>query len=221
MYLGASVPTGLLVSTVWGTGEDVREAGSGNIGATNVFRTHGGRVAAAVLALDLGKGWFAVLLARALWPEGGVVWEAAAGLTAFVGHCLPIFLAFRGGKGVATGAGVMLALAPGPCLVAIGVWVLLLRVTGRSSVASLAAAAALVVAVAVWAPQAWVAGVPLALGVGLTHTGNLRRLVEGSETPVIAPVQWGRPADAVSPAELLERGPAGQPLSTPGAAGEE
>lgn len=212
VYLGASIPFGVLISTLFGVGEDVRHAGSGNIGTTNVFRTQGGGVAAVVLTLDLAKGLLAVLLARWLWPEGGVWWETAAGLVAFAGHCLPVYLAFRGGKGVATGAGMMLALAPIPAVGAIVVWAALLAATGRSSVASLAAAASLVVGVLWWAPEAWGAGVALAIGVGLTHTGNLRRLVDGSEAALIAPIRRGR-TPTIPPEDLLRRGPSGAPVA--------
>jgi len=220
VYLAASVPFGLLLSTLWGRGEDVREAGSGNIGTTNVFRTQGRWVALAVLGLDLGKGLLAVLLARLVWPEGGIAWEAAAALTAFAGHCLPIYLAFRGGKGVATGAGAMIALAPVPAGFAVVTWGVLLALSGRSSIASLGAAAVLVVAVVFLRPDVLVAAGLIALGVGLTHTGNLRRLVEGTEAAVITPIRRGTVA-TFDPHELLGRGPAGEGARAPSLWDEE
>lgn len=220
VYLAASVPFGLLLSTLWGRGEDVREAGSGNIGTTNVFRTQGRGVALAVLGLDIGKGLFSVLLARWMWPEGGIAWEAAAALTAFTGHCLPVYLAFRGGKGVATGAGAMIALAPGPAAFAVAAWGGLLALTGRSSVASLGAAGVLLVAVVWLRPDVLVAAGLIAAGVGMTHTGNLRRLVEGTEAAVITPIRRG-PQLTFDPHELLARGPAGEGTRAPALWAEE
>lgn len=216
IYAVAAIPFGLLVSTVWGRGEDVREAGSGNIGTTNVFRTQGPTVAGVVLALDAGKGLGAVLLARAVWPDGGLAWDTTAALVAFGAHCLPVYLAFRGGKGVATGAGAMAAIAPLSAGIAVAVWAVILAVTGRSSVASLLAAASLVGAVAFIQPETAPAAIALAAGVALTHTGNLRRIVDGSEAAVITPLRRARTPASPDPEALLAQGPAGETGPAPG-----
>ena len=105
-YLIGSIPFGLLLTRAAGLG-DVRNIGSGNIGATNVLRTGNKGLAAATLLLDLGKGFAAVMLVRYLWPDA-VAWAAVG---AVVGHCFPVWLKFKGGKGVATNAGVAFGLA--------------------------------------------------------------------------------------------------------------
>src|SRR5690606_36079791 len=121
-----AVPVGVVVTTLFGGDEDVRREGSGNIGATNVARVHGWRLAVPVMILDVGKGLVPVLVAGWAWPGllPGVelAWLTAVGLVAFLGHCYPIYLAFHGGKGVATGAGAILAIAPLPTLVAVATW---------------------------------------------------------------------------------------------------
>lgn len=210
-YLAASVPFGLVLTTLAGGDVDVRGAGSGNIGTTNVARLYGWRVALFVLALDVLKGAVPVLYAMALRPGAGLWWPALVGGVAFLGHCFPVYLGFRGGKGVATGGGAMLALATRPTLLAIVVWGVTLVLVRRGSVASLAATASLVLAVIVWQPEALPAAVLLASGVALTHVSNLRRLASGQEEAVVSGVRWGREAvptrDHV--AAMLEQGPAG------------
>jgi glycerol-3-phosphate acyltransferase PlsY len=105
-YLLGSVPFGIVMTRLFGLG-DLRQIGSGNIGATNVLRTGNKTAAALTLILDAGKGGIAVLIARALWAR---MRPRLAGLAAFFGHCFPVFLGFRGGKGVATFIGTLLAL---------------------------------------------------------------------------------------------------------------
>jgi len=173
-----SVPFGLIVGH-YVAGIDVRDVGSGNIGATNVGRALGFRWGAITMVLDVLKG------ALPVWLAGGVAegsgFAGCVALTAFVGHCWSIFLDFRGGKGVATGGGAMLALAPWPTLAAILVWVGLRLGTGRASIASLAAAGVLVLAVAMGAGEVlWVALV-LAVGVVIRHRDNIDRLRRGEE----------------------------------------
>ncbi len=216
-YLAAAVPYGLLITLLYGGDADVREEGSGNIGTTNVARLHGWRLAVAVLLLDIGKGLLPVLAARLLWPDAGVIALAAVAITAFVGHCFPVYLAFRGGKGVATAAGAMLAIAPDATLLAMLAWGLLLAGTGRSSVASLGAVASLVAAAFWLAPAALPIGAALAVGIVATHTANVRRLVRGEEKAVITPVRWGRPrSDAPDVEALLHSPPAGvSPIALP------
>lgn len=210
------MPFGLILTTLWGGDVDLRAAGSGNIGATNVARLYGWRLAAPALALDLLKGLLPSLLAMALWPDRGLWWPAMVGMTAFVGHCYPVFLEFRGGKGVATGAGVMLALAPMPTGLAVIAWLVLLAFTGRSSVAALGATATVVMVSAWLQPSVLVVAILLALAIALRHVSNIRRLVSGTEAEVIQPVRLGRKKDAhMSAEEALVQGPGGTDASVP------
>lgn len=218
-YLVAAVPFGLVVTTLYGAEADIRATGSGNIGATNVARVYGWRLGVVVIVLDAAKGLLPVLLARAMWPEAGLWWPALVLATCFVGHCFPVYLDFRGGKGVATGAGGLLALSPLVTLAGAALWVALLGLTGRSSVAALGATAA-AIGFAIWLdpPVAPVVGA-LALGVVATHVPNLRRLLQGEERPVVPPVRWGRVgSENRDPRALLEQGPAG---GRPGAVWKE
>lgn len=207
-YLAASVPFGLLLTTLYGSDRDLRVEGSGNIGATNVARVHGWRLGLVVLAYDVAKGLLPVELARVVWPDASLVSLAAVAGVAFLGHCYPPYLGFRGGKGVATGAGAMLAIAPMPTLVAAACWVVLLVVGRRSSVASLGATVALVIAMGSLQPDALPFGVLLGLGVVWSHLPNLGRLVEGREAAVLAPARKGR-ATEITGEVALAAGPAG------------
>ena len=180
-YLLGSVPFGLLVARAV-RGVDVRAAGSGNIGATNVARLLGVGPGLLVLFLDAGKGALAVLLARTLLPSAPLV-HALSGLFAVAGHVAPVWLAFRGGKGVATALGVLLVLVPWAALAGAVAYALMFAWTRISSLSSLVAGAAAVAAAAV-RPGTW-------LGVGLTaalyaailvtHRGNIRRLLHRAE----------------------------------------
>ena len=136
-YLLGAVPFGILITRAFGLG-DLRKLGSGNIGATNVLRTGNKRAAAATLILDAAKGAVAVLIAR--WTVGE---DAAqlAGLSAFLGHLYPVWLGFRGGKGVATFLGVLIALAPPVGLACCAVWAATAAISRISSMSALVAAA--------------------------------------------------------------------------------
>ncbi len=179
-YLLGSIPFGVLLTRAAGAG-DLRQIGSGNIGATNVLRTGRKGLAAATLLLDLAKGWAAVVIATALLPDNEQI--AAAG--AFVGHCYPIWLAFRGGKGVATLMGIVLALHPPLGLVYAVVWLGLLGTLRISSVAGMAAATSAPVAGAVLGRFDLV---PLLLALALIvvwkHRENVARLLDGEEPRV-------------------------------------
>ncbi|HEX7751116.1 MAG TPA: glycerol-3-phosphate 1-O-acyltransferase PlsY [Novosphingobium sp.] len=176
-YLLGSIPFGILLTRLTGAG-DLRAIGSGNIGATNVLRTGRKGLAAATLLLDLGKGAAAVLLAEALWPGTGVL--AAAG--AFFGHCYPVWLKFRGGKGVATLMGIVLALHWPSGLVFAGVWLGLLALVRISSVAGIAAAVSAPVSAA-WFGRFDIVLLLLALALVVLwkHRANLERLLAGTE----------------------------------------
>ncbi|KAA2215156.1 glycerol-3-phosphate 1-O-acyltransferase PlsY [Teichococcus oryzae] len=177
-YLSGSVPYGLLLSRMAGLG-DIRKIGSGNIGATNVLRTGNKKVAAATLLLDALKGVVPVLAFGALLGrEAGLV----AGIAALIGHVFPVWLGFRGGKGVATGAGVLLAAAWWLGLACALIWLVMAKVTRISSASALTACFA--------APLiAWLAGdsqlaifaLALALLIAWRHQANIRRLLAGTE----------------------------------------
>jgi len=175
-----SIPFGLLLTRAAGLG-DVRSIGSGNIGATNVLRTGNKKLAAATLLLDLLKGTAAVLVIRALMPTV-VNADAAAGLAAFLGHLFPIWLGFKGGKGVATYIGVLLGLFWPAVLIFAGVWIAVAYFSRYSSAAALTAT--VVVPASLWAlGQGTLAGV-FALLTVITwwkHSGNIRRLLSGTE----------------------------------------
>lgn len=179
-YFFGAVPFGLLLAKL--AGVDVRAAGSGNIGATNVARTAGKGLGIATLALDALKGATPVLVARLVLDAGPAV-QAGAGLAAILGHVFPVYLRFKGGKGVATALGVFAALTPAATGVAVATFALLFALFRVVSLGSLAAALALVGAAVYLDGRREVvalAGLVTAL-VFLRHAGNIRRLVERRE----------------------------------------
>ena len=181
-YLVGSVPFAFLLARRRGI--DLRRAGSGNVGATNVLRTAGVPVAVLALCLDGVKGALAVLVAERLTTGAGT--PVAAGLASVLGHLYPPWLGFRGGKGVATAAGVFAVLAPVAVAIAGGVFVVSVWITRYISVGSLAGAVTLVVAAAAsGAPAAAVVGsVVAALIILHRHRANLARLLAGTERRV-------------------------------------
>ena len=177
-YLLGSIPFGVLVTRALGLG-DLRTIGSGNIGATNVLRTGNKKLAAATLALDLLKGTVAVVLARVV---GGVDLGIAAGFGAFLGHLFPIWLGFKGGKGVATYIGILLGLMWPAVLIFAGVWLAVAYFSRYSSAGALAAT--LAVPASLWAlgetRMAMLFAV-LSLIVWIKHKTNITRLIAGTE----------------------------------------
>lgn len=178
-YGVGSLPIGYLVTSAL-RGIDLRLVGSGNVGATNVYRSAGLAVALIVMAVDMAKGAGTVALARTI---GGGAIPVAAGVAAVIGHVYPCWLRFQGGKGVATAAGVFTVLAPLATLIAAGAFVTTVWVTRYVSLGSIVATAAL-------PPLAWVTDAPLPVVVGacLTaalvierHRANLARLQAGTE----------------------------------------
>jgi glycerol-3-phosphate acyltransferase PlsY len=176
-YVLGSVPFGLILTRLFGAG-DLRSIGSGNIGATNVLRTGRKGLAAATLLLDLLKGLAAVLVAAQLWPE----WAALAGLGAFLGHCFPVWLGFKGGKGVATTAGIAFGLAWPVGLAYALTWIGLLATVRISSVAGMTAAVvAPIVALALGEREAALVLAVIAASVVFQHRENIARLRAGTE----------------------------------------
>lgn len=179
-YALGSVPFGLIITRIGGAG-DLRGIGSGNIGATNVLRTGRKGLAAATLLLDLGKGLAAVLIAARLWPE----WAGLAALGAFLGHCFPVWLGFKGGKGVATTAGVAFGLAWPVGLVYAITWIGLLLTARISSVAGMSAAVvAPMAALALGRHEAALVLAVIAAIVVFQHRENIARLRAGTEPRV-------------------------------------
>lgn len=177
-YLLGSIPFGLLITRALGLG-DLRGIGSGNIGATNVLRTGNKGAAAATLILDAAKGAVAVLLARALVGETAAL---LAGGAAFLGHLFPVWLKFRGGKGVATFLGVLLALAPPVGAIACATWAGIAALFRISSLAALIAAVTAPLWLALFGPpgSVWL-GLAMAALVLLRHHTNIARLRAGTE----------------------------------------
>jgi glycerol-3-phosphate acyltransferase PlsY len=178
-YLLGSIPTGLLLGKACGI--DVRKEGSGNIGATNLYRTVGRKVGVMTLVGDCLKGMLPVLAVK--YSSLPIEYAAWVGLAAFCGHVFSIFLRFKGGKGVATALGVFLALSPLAVAVALGVFAVLMLVWRYVSLGSIGAAA--VMPIAVWALGGGrVMGVVtmiVAVIVIFRHTENIRRLAAGTE----------------------------------------
>lgn len=181
-YLLGAIPTSWIAAKL-GAGIDLRERGSRNLGATNLYRVLGWRYAIPVGAFDIAKGTAPTLLLPPRVGSGDWI-PLAVGTAAILGHVFSVFVRFRGGKGVATSAGVVLALAPVPLLVAAVAWAALLRSTGYMSLASITAAVAFPVA-------AWALGTPnpyvvpvgglIAAFIVFTHRANIGRLLAGTE----------------------------------------
>jgi glycerol-3-phosphate acyltransferase PlsY len=183
-YFSGSIPFGVIVAKAL-TGKDVRAWGSGNIGATNVARVAGKKLGALVLVLDAVKGAVPVLLVVRLYPDEFRL-HAAVGLAAFLGHVFPVWLRFKGGKGVATALGVLAVLLPWSAVAGFVVWVVLLALTRTSSVGSLAGGlVAIVAGFFQGRPLDYpLLGVALLLAMVWTHRGNISRLVARSENTV-------------------------------------
>ncbi len=180
-YLLGSVPFGLVTARIFGLG-DIRKIGSGNIGATNVLRSGNKLAAFLTLVLDAGKGAVAVLVARQF---GGEALAGVAGLAAMLGHLYPVFLGFRGGKGVATFLGTLLALAFPVGLAACATWLAVALVFRISSLAALVAAALAPVYMLAW-QHAHTAALVLLMAalVIFRHGANIRRLRQGTEPKI-------------------------------------
>lgn len=180
-YLLGSIPFGMILAKAMGLG-NLRSIGSGNIGATNVLRTGNKKAAALTLLLDGGKGAAAVLLARAFAAEDAA--QLAGGM-AFLGHCFPIWLKFKGGKGVATFIGLVLALAWPVGLATCGVWLLTAATLRMSSFAALMAAALSSIWMVLLGFGHMIAlGAVLTLLIFWTHRANINRIRKGTEPKI-------------------------------------
>lgn len=180
-YLVGSVPTGYWLGLAW-KGIDVRQHGSGNLGATNVFRVLGKGPGLLTLGIDIFKGLAPVLIVQHVYPDD-VSMALSTGLFAILGHTLSVFVRFRGGKGVATSAGVFAALLPGPSVVGLFVFAVVFGLTRYVSLGSISGALTLAAsAFAFAAPRslAW-AAVGVATFVVWTHRTNIGRLLNGTE----------------------------------------
>jgi glycerol-3-phosphate acyltransferase PlsY len=185
-YLFGSVPYGLILTKLAGLG-DIRSVGSGNIGATNVLRTGRKGLAALTLILDVAKGVAAVWVGD--WYGGlhgyAILASLIAGCAVVIGHVFPVWLKFKGGKGVATTFGVLLALSPGAAAVAGAVWLFMLLIFRTSSLAALAASVIATFFAFGYAGQS--VGIligALTLLIFVKHAANIRRLLDGSEPKV-------------------------------------
>ena len=193
-YLLGSVPSGWLVMKVY-RNQDLRKLGSGNIGAANVFRAGGPGAFTLTLIGDGLKGFIPVMLGILLGLGDNEIALAAIGLAAVIGHTWPLYLGFKGGKGVATSGGVLLALAPVALVLALMTWFLIIRLTKVASLASLSAVAVGFVSLIVlhliswqaWRPVGWpviILGVTLAGLVLIRHRTNIERLAHGQELKI-------------------------------------
>jgi glycerol-3-phosphate acyltransferase PlsY len=185
-YFLGSIPFGLILAKIFGSG-DVRNEGSGNIGATNVARVAGPLAGILTLILDGAKGAAAVLLAER-YSNGSAMWMIIAGLAALIGHCFPIWLKFKGGKGVATAAGVYLALSPLAFLAGLILFILVVAFWRYVSLGSISAAAAMpMLLYFLWAPHhapppmITFGALAVAMLIVYKHDANLQRLVNGQE----------------------------------------
>jgi glycerol-3-phosphate acyltransferase PlsY len=194
-YLLGAIPTSYLAGRLI-AGIDLREHGSRNLGATNLYRVLGWRYAIPVGLLDAAKGLVPVLV-LAPRVSSSQLFALVCGLTAVLGHVFSVFVGFKGGKGVATAAGVMLGLTPAALGVAAALWVALVYLTGYVSVGSIAAAAVFPLAVYLLDPPAQPAMLWLVIAVAAAiiwlHRGNIRRLLDGTEN------RFGRRAAAAPP----------------------
>jgi len=183
-YLLGSVPFGILVAKAFDRGVDLRKAGSGNIGATNVARALGKTAGALTLLLDIGKGILSLAIARRLLDPPSDPWLALVGGAVFLGHIFPVYLRFKGGKGVATALGVVLFLSPETAFVLVVLFAAVLYFTRYVSLGSLCAAVGLPVAMAFLGRSRHYVTLALMISflVIYTHRGNIHRLLAGQES---------------------------------------
>jgi glycerol-3-phosphate acyltransferase PlsY len=184
-YLWGAIPASYIAGK-WARGIDLRQHGSGNLGATNTFRVLGAKVAAPVMVFDILKGFLPVLLFTRVDATGDWRWGLAYGAAAIVGHVFPVYTGFKGGKGVATSAGVFLAEAPLAVGIGFVVWLAVVFTTRMVSAASVSAA--LVVGILLLMPfshvpaEIRILGCAICLFVVFAHRANIRRILDGTES---------------------------------------
>jgi acyl phosphate:glycerol-3-phosphate acyltransferase len=181
-YLLGAIPASYLAGRLT-KGVDLRQHGSGNLGATNAFRVLGPAIATPVMIFDVAKGFVPTFFFPSLMGNAHWGWAIAFGAATIMGHVFPIYLGFRGGKGVATASGVFLALAPLAMLVGLTVWIITLLASRMVSLASVIASVALLVALPFSAapPAVQALGVAVAAVVIFAHRANIRRILAGTE----------------------------------------
>ncbi|MDX9689897.1 MAG: glycerol-3-phosphate 1-O-acyltransferase [Proteobacteria bacterium] len=195
-YLIGSIPFGLLITMIAGQG-DIREIGSGNIGATNVLRTGKKSLAALTLVCDMLKGTAAVLLAYLVSPQAAI----AAGLCALIGHLYPVWLKFKGGKGVATMLGVMLGLSWPAAIITMLLWLISAVILRISSASALIATAALpIIVTTLGRSDLLIVSSLIAILIYYKHAANIKRLLRGCE-PKIGEKKKGNGDNAAATAE--------------------
>jgi len=185
-YLFGSIPWGYLLCRAVKK-IDIREHGSGNIGATNVYRTAGGRLAAAVLLLDMSKGLLPVIIAKTLSMTPPAV--VAAGIASVAGHSFSIFLKGKGGKGVSTSFGVVIALFPIPALIALLIWAGVITATHYVSAGAIASSLSLPLFIHIFQRNLFLTstGTAICALILYTHRGNIKRLIGKKENRVKLP----------------------------------
>lgn len=188
-YLVGSFPTGLVIGKLF-FGKDPRQQGSKATGATNIFRVFGAKAAIPVVCIDVGKGALAVVLAAWVGQNSALpreVLQIAGAVAAMVGHVFPVFAGFRGGKGVATGAGALIVMAPVAAIFCALGFLLVVGLTGIVSASSITAAIILPIALALGAqgspPNPWLLGMGIAIAIFIvfTHRANIGRIMRGEE----------------------------------------
>ncbi len=181
-YLLGAIPFGLVITRIFGLG-DIREIGSGNIGATNVLRTGRKDLALATLLLDAGKGALAVLVTAHVLDMPSLV--VVAGMATFIGHCFPIFLKFNGGKGVATFFGTVFAISWMVGLTVGAIWLLTITIFRMSSLAGLAAAVTAPVAgFYLRSDDSWIFLTAMTIVIFIRHRENIERILAGTESKI-------------------------------------
>ena len=195
-YLSGSVPYGLILSKMAGAG-DIRKVGSGNIGATNVLRAAGKKVAAVVLLLDALKGFVPVMVAMNVHQDFAVL----AGLGAFFGHLFPVWLKFKGGKGVATALGVTFGFSPAVGGILCGVWMMVAGISQYSSAAALAifAIAPMLTLYMTGKLELTLAMFIMSVVIWIRHAANLKRLANGTESKISLGKKSDAPASTDAP----------------------
>ncbi len=181
-FLIGAIPFGMILARL--KKKDLREIGSGNIGATNVYRVLGWRYAALAFGLDGLKGAAPVLIFEWLFGKG--ILTGVAAVVAVLGHIFSPYLKFKGGKGVATGFGAMVAISPIPALLCLGIWILILAVSRIAGLASIIAAISLPILILGLKQDRWILYTSLAIVIAviLSHYSNIARLLQGKEKPI-------------------------------------